>query len=187
MFYVARIDKWKRQDEAIKILKLIKDSGLEMKLYIAGQIISDTYYKEIKQLIVELDLVDDVVFMGVIDRYMINIMSKLAIASFSLYDMCNLGNIFHEMLAAGAVIVSKDDGSLDYFIENRKNGFLINSNEEACESIIEIMKDKEYENSIRENAIKTSMTKMKNWEERINDEIDLIKKYAISRSGKDEK
>ena len=92
-----------------------------------------------------MQLKDHVVFLNAISRDTINIMSKLAIASLSLNDMCNLGNVFHEMLSAGAVIISNNDGSLDEFIKHGENGFLINDLEEACDYIIKVMNDKEYE------------------------------------------
>ncbi len=178
LFHVARIDRWKRQDKAIRILKLLKDKNYNLKLYIAGQIISETYYEELKRLIDEMQLKDHVVFLNAISRDTINIMSKLAIASLSLNDMCNLGNVFHEMLSAGAVIISNNDGSLDEFIKHGENGFLINDLEEACDYIIKVMNDKEYEKRIREKAISTSKEKMKSWEERVGDEIELIERYS---------
>lgn len=174
LFYVARIDRWKRQDEAIKILKMLNDRGYNFKLYIAGQIFNQKYYEELKNMIEELKLDRNVIFMGVINKEQINIMSKLSVCAFSLYDMCNLGNVFHEIFSAGGIIISKNDGSLDYFIEHGKNGFLLNDITEAPEYIETIIKDKSYEMELRFNAKSTSLNKMKTWKERINEEIELI-------------
>lgn len=178
LFYVARIDRWKKQEDSIKILKILKDKGYNLKLFIAGQTGNKEYLNELTSLVEELGVKDEVVFMGPISRDEINLMCKLAKASFSLYDICNLGNVFHEMLSAGAVILSKNDGSLDKFIVNGENGFLINNVEEGAENIIKILNNKEYEKTIRENAINTSVQKMRTWDERVDDEIKLIKKYS---------
>ena len=174
LFYVARIDRWKRQDEAIKILKMLHDRGQKIKLFIAGQIFNQEYYNELLELINNLDLKNYVVFMGVINREEINIMSKLAICSFSLYDVCNLGNVFHEILSAGGIIISKNDGSLDFFIEHQKNGFLLNDINEAPQYIESIISNKEYEKELRIRAQRTSIEKMSTWEHRIDKEIKLI-------------
>lgn len=180
LFYVARLDRWKRQDYAIKILKELNNRGINIKLYIAGQRVDEKYYNELKQLIVNLKLEDKVIFLGAIGRNEINFMSKAAIASFSLYDMCNLGNVFHEMLSAGAVIISRNDGSLDDFIVNGYNGFLIDNIDDGVNCVIKVLNDPGYRRSIRNNAIYTSRNKMKTWEERVDDEIKLIEKYANS-------
>lgn len=174
LFYVARIDRWKRQDEAIMILKMLHDRGHKIKLYIAGQVFNQEYYEELLDLISALNLKSDVVFMGVINREKINIMSKIAVCSFSLYDMCNLGNVFHEILSAGGIVVSKNDGSLDYFIEHKKNGFLLNDIDEAPKYIESIISNKAYEKELRTRAIKTSIEKMNTWSDRISREIELI-------------
>ncbi len=178
LFYVARIDKWKRQEDAIMILNLINKRGYNLKLYLAGQIINKDYYEELKKLIQKLGLEDNVIYMGVINREQINMMCKLAICSFSLYDMCNLGNVFHEMLSSGAVIMSKNDGSLDNFINHKENGFLLDNIEEAPDYLEQLIRDKDYERSIRENAIKVSRNKMLSWNERVDKEIEIIEGYA---------
>lgn len=174
LFYVARIDRWKRQDEAIKILKMINDRGYNLKLYIAGPVFNQEYFNELVELIEKLDLKEQVVFMGVINREVINIMSNLAICSFSLYDVCNLGNVFHEILSAGGIIMSKNDGSLNYFIEHEKNGFLLNDINEGPRYIESVLSNKRYEQELRIKAKKASLKKMSTWEERINREIELI-------------
>ena len=114
------------------------------------------------------------IFMGAVDKDTINFMCKTAIVSFSLYDMCNLGNVFYEMLSAGAVIVSCNDGSLDEFIANQENGFLVDSDEEAADQIENIYNYPEKADIIRKRALQTAEKFLPSWQERVDQEVDLI-------------
>ncbi len=178
LFYFARIDSDKRQDKAIDILYKLNNKGYNFNLYIAGHVTDYKFYQKLQDKVKQLGLKDNVFFIDALDKDEINAMCKMATASFSLYDICNMGNCFHEMLSAGAVIVASNDGSLDEFIENEKNGFLIDNLQQGVDYIIKVYEDKEYEKSIRYNAVKTSRKKMKTWEERVDDEIKLIEHYA---------
>lgn len=178
LFYVARITPWKRQDKAIDILNILKQNGYDFNLYIAGQIQDENYYEKLIKKVDELNLSKSVKFLGPISKPYVNAMCKDATACFSLYDVCNLGNVFHEMMALGAVVVATDDGTVSQFLSDRKNGFLINDLNNAAQDIIDIFNDKEFENKIRVNAKRTSEERVKSWDDRINDEIVLLKKYA---------
>lgn len=180
IFYVARFDEWKQQERAVRILRVLKKNNKDLHLYLAGppEKGNPSYFNYIMRCIDEWDLNDNVTYMGNIDAKTINIMCKLAVASLSLYNVCNLTNVFHEMLAAGAVVIVKNDGVVNEFIKNGVNGFLVDSEEDAINIIEELINNKDLVSLIRENAIITSNSRIKTWEERIQDEIDLIKKYV---------
>lgn len=180
IFYVARFDKWKQQERVVRILKVLKERNIDIHLYLAGppEKGDPSYFNYIMKCIDEWNLKENVTYMGNVDAKTINIMCKLALASLSLYDVCNLTNVFHEMLAAGAVVVVKDDGVVNEFINHGVNGFLVDTEEDVISLIKELLNNDEMVAKVRENAINTSSTKMKTWEERIDQEIELIKKYA---------
>ncbi|PNT91549.1 glycosyltransferase family 4 protein [Clostridium thermosuccinogenes] len=180
IFYVARFDEWKRQERAVRILKALKDKNVDIHLYLAGPPEKNNpyYFNYVMKLISDLNLEDSVTYMGNINSDTINKMCKLSVASLSLYDVCNLTNVFHEMLAAGAVVIVKNDGVVNDFIRSGENGFLVNDEDEAVTIIERLITEKELGPMIRKNAIATSKSKMKTWDERINDEIDLIKRYV---------
>lgn len=182
IFYVARFDEWKRQERAVRILKKLNDKGYDMHLYLAGppEKNNSWYFNHVKNLVDQLGLERNVTFMGQVDSNTINMMCKLAIASLSLYDVCNLTNVFHEMLAAGSVIVVKNDGVVNDFINNGENGFLVNSEDEAVEIIEELILNPSIGKDIRKYAIDTSRNKMMTWEERIDKEIELITQYSVA-------
>ncbi|AHM57289.1 hypothetical protein EAL2_c20080 [Peptoclostridium acidaminophilum DSM 3953] len=180
IFHVARFDSWKRQDRVVKIIAELKKRGRDIHLYLAGpnKTIGNSYFDSITKLIKELDIEDRVTYMGNIDIKTMNVMCKLAMASFSLNDVCNLTNVFHEMLAAGAVVIVQKDGTTEGFIDHGINGFYVNNNEKAVELIENLLCSRYKVDDIRRAAIKTSEEKMKTWKQRIADEINLIKKHA---------
>jgi glycosyltransferase involved in cell wall biosynthesis len=185
IFYAARFDAWKRQDRAIRIIAELKKRGEDIHLFLAGphKTVGTSYFDRVMQLVKELDVEDRVTYMGNVDAPTINIMCKLALATLSLYDVCNLTNVFHEMLSAGAVAIVQKDGTTDGFIEHGRNGFYVNSDSEAVEIISRLLHEPEGTGKIREEAKRTSRQKMKTWDQRSQDEIDLITKYATREDG----
>jgi len=178
LFYAARVSRWKRQDRAIDILYKLKQKGYVFNLYIAGQLQEEDYYQELVTQAKELGVEKQVIFLGAISKTHINAMYKMATACFSLYDVCNLGNVFHEMMAIGAVVVATDDGVVNKFLTDNESGFLIEDNDDAVNDIIRVCNDKALSDTIRKNAVISSDNNVKSWNERINQEIALIEKYV---------
>lgn len=180
IFYVARFDEWKRQERAVRIIKKLNELGHDIHLYLAGPPEKNNpwYFEYVMKLVEELGVEKSVTYMGQIDSNTINIMCKLSIASLSLYDVCNLTNVFHEMLAAGSVIVVKNDGVVNDFINDGENGFLVDDEDEAVSIIEDLILDPSIGRTIRQRAVDTSKTKMLSWDQRIEKEIQLITKHV---------
>lgn len=180
VFYVARFDEWKRQERAVSIIKKLKDRGKDIHLYLAGppEKGNPRYFEYVMNLVKELGVEDRVTYMGHINSRTITMMCKLSIASLSLYDVCNFTNVFHEMLASGAVVVVKNDDVVDDFINNGDNGFLVENEDEVVSIIETLLFDDNLSTKIRERALATSKEKMLNWDQRIDKEIQLIMKHA---------
>lgn len=183
IFYFGRIAQWKRQDRAIEVIKLLKDKGLNSQLYLAGQIAANDegYYKEIMQKASRLGVEEQVKYIGTITREEANYMAKNSDVSLLLYDVTNMGNVFHELLADGAVIIALNDGTLNDYLVNGDNGYLVNDEAEAAEIIAELISNQDNGKVIRENAINKSKQSMKSWGDRVFDEIEIIKK-AVRKS-----
>ena len=181
LYYCARFDNWKRQDKVLNIIYELKKRGRHVNVYFSGPQEGE-YYDEIKKMVLEKNLQNQVVFMGNTDLETMTVMNQLALASLSLYDVCNLTNVFHEMLASGALIISKDDGVLNDFIEHGKNGFLVGEDDSEVVNLVEYLLDNSsIISSVRKNAKLTSELKARTWNERIRDEIDLIKKFSYKK------
>lgn len=175
LLYVARITPWKRQNLAIEIVKLLKEKGIKIKLYMAGQKdISFEYYSQLMDLIKLYGIEDQVEYLGVLDQVEIYSMASNATACLSLYDISNLGNVFLEYLASGGVIISINDNSLDGLIINGENGFLIDNMQEAAEIVERLLNEPVLFEKIKSNAMHTANEKIPSWEERVNFEVGLI-------------
>lgn len=176
IFYCARFDDWKRQDRVLRIIHALKCQDIIINCYFAGPFdtLGDRYFKEIVELAEELEIANQLVFMGGVDKKTIFIMNKLAIASLSLYDVCNVTNVFHEMMSSGALIVIKDDEPVRDYIEHGHNGFLVNSDEDVIQVLVKIIESPNEYDFMRENVICASSSLTKSWAERVADEIKLI-------------
>lgn len=181
LFYPARIDSWKRQDRAISIIKRLRDEGIYMHCYFAGGVSVEDYYEALKRQIADEKLEDLVHFLGNVDKETMISMNKNAVASLSLYDVCCFTNIFHEMMSSGAIPIVKNDGVVDDIIINGHNGFLVSDDDLEVINIIKKLLETDNNDHIRRNAIIKSLEYTKSWDDRINDEIELIKRHSKVR------
>lgn len=178
IFYAARFDRWKNQDRVIGIMKRMKEEGLNINCYFAGAVTVKDYYNEVLELVKNLNLEGCVHFLGNLNYTEISAMHKAATASLALYSVCNFTNVFHEMLANGAVAIVKKDGVVDTIIRNGENGYLVGDDDGEVINIIKTLLESPISDNIRQNAIQTSLQYIKEWDTRVEDEVDLIKKYA---------
>ncbi len=178
LFYFARFEEAKGQINGVELLKKLVEKGLDIKIVFAGQFSVPSYVNKVKELLSSYSLQDKAVFLGQIDRAEISVLAKKASASVFFYYASNMGNCFHEVFRAGGVVVSFNDGSLDDYIVNRENGFLVDSITEAAEIIENMAENKIDTEGIRREAIKSSNALMKTWDARVDDEMELLKKYV---------
>ncbi len=181
IMYVATITRWKRHDRAIELIKRLKERGIKSKLLLVGNCPPDSFSwkQELVEMIDRYGLNDDVEFRGSMARedFLYLAMKSKVCALFQ--DTTNMGNVFHELLGVGAVILSLNDGSLDGFIENGNNGFLVNSIDEAADIAEKLIKNEIEVDTIRRNAIATSQKLLVSWDERFEKELQLIKNAKV--------
>lgn len=177
ILYVATVTGWKRHDRAIEMIKILKDDGVDCNLYFAGSFPeTDVEWKnKLDKMVDDYNLKDRVTFLGSLNREEFLYMSKKALACPLFQDTTNMGNVFHELFAAGAVVISLNDGSLDDYIENEKNGFLVNDMYEAAETVKKLLNNDTVSNRIRIAAEETSKAKMITWDQRFEKELELIR------------
>ncbi|PXW92008.1 glycosyltransferase involved in cell wall biosynthesis [Streptohalobacillus salinus] len=176
LFHAGRIDPIKRQDRNIEILKVLKDKGYDLKLYLSGHFDEESdYYKHLVQLIKKFNLEDRVKFLGPIDRDKLKAYSYYSVCTLLMGDISNTGNVFYEVFSTGSIVVGLDGIGLRKFIENNKNGYLVNDNNDAVFSIEKLLNASNEElNAVRSGAIRESRIKLENWDKRVNKEIDLL-------------
>jgi len=182
ILYVARITNWKRQDLAVQLVYYLMKNNVDIDLLLIGQSDSNGYLEKIKDIAAKLGVSERVKYLGIKNKKEIYALAENACANLFFYDVCNLGNVFHETLSVGGIVIGKNDGSLDKFIINNENGFLINNIQESVLIIKKLISNKEYYNEIKKRAIETSKMKMLSWDDRSNIELEIIKN-AITAKG----
>ena len=187
--YVGRIALWKRQDKAIRVLAHLKEKGVTAHLYIAGQVnpCDQPYYESLVGLAQKLGVTDQITYCGALTREEIALMNKACDISLLMYDVSNMGNVFHEMLSDGSALVALNDGSLDQFCKHNINCMLIEDEEDASQAIMKILNQPAFQQQLREQAMISSQQKMRTWQERVEDEIQLIENAGISYEKYDKK
>jgi glycosyltransferase involved in cell wall biosynthesis len=174
LFFAARFDNWKRHDRILKILHSLHQKNVSLHLYFAGGVQSETYHKEIKQLVRAYDLEQYVHFLGPIKQHELKLYAYHAVANPLMYDVSNLGNVFFESFAVGAIIVGIDDGSLDDYIEHQKTGFIVSDEDHACLVVERLLMDKQISKTVRGNAKVAAQEKVLSIDKRFDMEVELI-------------
>jgi glycosyltransferase involved in cell wall biosynthesis len=182
ILYAARFDPWKRQDRVVNILYRLHQNGYSIHLYFAGAYQLPDYLELINEKVAGYKLTDYVHFFGAIPQDDLRNLAHYAVANPFMYDGMNLGNVFYEVMSMGGVVVSLDDGSLNEYIVNNKNGYLVKDEDEASYVISEIIKAPDEVKSIRKNAYITSREKFMSAEERFGNEMKLIESYSKKTS-----
>lgn len=175
--YVATVTGWKRHDRAIEMVKIMRDRGYTGKLLLVGNIPPDcaAYKQRLDDLIAAYGLQDQVVFKGSMAREDFLYLAMKAKVCPLFQDTTNMGNVFHELFGVGAVIISLNDGSLDGFLEDGKNGFLVENMEQAADIAEKLISGEIDVEAIRQAAMETSRKLLCSWDERFEKELELIR------------
>lgn len=174
LLYTARIDSWKRQDRAIELLNILHRENIKFYLLFAGHEYNSEYGKSLRALVQEYNLSDYVEFLGAIENNRLLTFMKSAFVNLFFYDVSNKGNAFIESFMAGGVIVALNDGSVNQYIKNGENGFLVNNEVEASKIIISLIKDEAKRKSVAQNVRIDAKKMFKSWDQRVDIELQLI-------------
>lgn len=154
ILFVGRITKAKGLRILIKALKKLKtDFNKELKLFIVGGDISGVMHSEIesrekkyiKKQINELNLSDDVIFLGPVER------EKLPYY-YSLADICVVPSLYEsfglvavEAMACGTPVIASKAGGLAHTVKNGYSGlhFVPGSSDHLAKKILGIITDSE--------------------------------------------
>lgn len=154
ILFVGRITKAKGLRILIKALKKLKtEFNKELKLLIVGGDISGVMHSEIeskekkriKKLIKELDLSDDVIFLGPVEREELPYYYSLADVCVvpSLYE--TFGLVAVEAMACGTPVIASKVGGLAHTVKNGYSGlhFVPGRSDHLAKKILEIITDSE--------------------------------------------
>lgn len=180
LFYAARVDDWKRQDRVIRLLHLLHGRGHKIHIYFAGLTQSQAFLRKLHNLIRKYELQEYVHFLGAIMQDDVRNFARNAVANPSFYDVSNLGNVFFEIFSMGSVVVGLDDGSLNDYVSNGHNGFLVLDENVAADVIENLLLGKIDGDVIRRRASETAALKVLSAAKRFEWEVDLIEAHARS-------
>jgi glycosyltransferase involved in cell wall biosynthesis len=111
---------------AVKVLKFLKDAGLEAELCMVGPD-SDGSQNQVKQLAKDLNI--QVTFTGKLTKKEWIILSKLYTVFINTTNIDNTPVSVIEAMALGLPIVSTNVGGIPFLIENKKHGILVKKND----------------------------------------------------------
>ena len=175
LFCPSRIEPRKQQHLAIEILERLHAIGHnDVYLYFAGHISDPDYWHDIQAILEKKRISNFVKYLGAIGKEQLLYNYQNSIATLSLCNFSNLGNVTIEALSSGANLIALNDGSLDGIIQNGVNGILIDSAQEGAERISDLIQCPDLSRAMREAAIRHSEKMFLTWGERINIEVQFI-------------
>ncbi|MDF2369215.1 MAG: glycosyltransferase [Rhizobiaceae bacterium] len=174
LFFAARLDPWKRHDLVVETVRILHERGLPVNLYFAGAIQSDSYFQQVMKQAADAGIANYVRYLGGIPSDDLRRYAYYAVANLFMYDVSNLGNVFFETYTTGGVIIGRNDGSLDEYIDAGRNGFLIDKPEQAADIIEGLLSDQYDVDAIRQAAMQDSRQRCFSMDERFNAEVAMI-------------
>lgn len=186
--FVGRVMPLKRIDFILESLKILKEKGVSFKFYVVGK---GMYLDKLKKLTSILNLEENVVFMGFVDREMFPLLyARADLLLFpSIYD--NFGLVKVEAAAfstAGVYVKNTQAGS---GILDKHNGFISEDNpQDFANTIYDAIQDREKLNEIGINASNEIYYNWKDCTDKLVEQYRRIineKKEKLSEKGKKEK
>ena len=168
--YLGRLVEEKNPHRLIRIINLLKVNLPPVKMAIIGD---GVFFDDIKDKITQEGLDENVVMFGFKSNpYKIVSQSKVMLMT-SLREgtpMCAL-----ESMALGVPVVSTKTDGMCQLIENGKNGYLYDTDDEAAQILFKLLKSNEQMQEASKNAIHKSnvYNNIKNYKNRILDLYNL--------------
>ncbi|MBQ4602618.1 MAG: glycosyltransferase family 4 protein [Clostridia bacterium] len=123
LLWCGRFLDWKHPDDALKLAAKLKESGYDFHLNIVGK---GEMEEELKQLSLDLGLLDYVTFLGSMPPERVReYMEEAGIYLFTSDRKEGWGAVLNESMNSGcAVIANQAAGSVPYLLKNRENGLV---------------------------------------------------------------
>ena len=173
---IGRIQKQKRQLEAIEFLNSFREINNDFKCYFIGGPSGnsgDDYFVELKQIVKDLDLESHIEFLGNLPQSKIRELlnrSKLLIHT-SEYE--TFGLVAIEAHSVGVPVISINQGSLKEIIDNNINGYIAESFKDPYlnEFTLKILNDDKFADYISKSSINSA--KKYDWKNTTKELINL--------------
>ena len=149
MIYVGRLTFQKDPQRLMRLCALLKESKPDLKVAIVG---TGELEEEVKQLCVELNIRDNVHFLGFQSNPIKMVHDSKAMILTSRWEgtpMCAL-----EAMALGTPVVSTPSDGMTDLLDDGINGYLTDDDAVMAEKLLKIMGDPEHRAFLGENARK---------------------------------
>jgi len=161
ILYVGRISKLKNIDGLIKVFSLVCKELPDSELRLCGAFESEEFQMYCSRLVGQLNLDNNVQFMGLADSEVV--LKELSGASvlvlLSHLEMSPM--VIEEAMAAGVPVVASNISGIPYMIKHGENGFLVDrsAHKATAEYICELLLDNELQLNISLAAKKQALEK----------------------------
>lgn len=137
---ISRFDRWKDPEGVIKAFK-IAQKEVKARLILLGNVATDDPEgMEVFESILH-EQNDEILIMSVEDTELVNALQHKADVVLQKSIKEGFGLTVTEAMWKGTPVIGGRTGGIPYQIEDRMNGFLVSSVEEAAESIVTLLKD----------------------------------------------
>ncbi|AQQ71511.1 GDP-mannose-dependent alpha-(1-6)-phosphatidylinositol monomannoside mannosyltransferase [Limihaloglobus sulfuriphilus] len=173
LLLLGRLTYWKRQDRVVKAMPTILKKYPEAKLVIVGK---GELREDLEILTNELGLSESVLFYGAILHKQIKYFFNASDIFIMPYDVSNLSNTLIESLIAGCCVLTRDVGSTTEVVSDGENAVVLSpgETEEFAEAIIDLLGNPDKRRILSKNAYETAMERFSTWDERMEEEYNLI-------------
>ncbi|MDQ8180808.1 glycosyltransferase family 4 protein [Pelagicoccus sp. SDUM812005] len=176
LFYPARLERWKRQDIALEILsKLHHIHHLKFRLVCAGHIYDKSWHTELLEKAENLGVAPYFTHHERLNKEEMIQTYSSSFATLSLYDLSNLGNVAIEALATGALLMARNDGSLNSLVANKKSAILIMNADQGAHEIARLYEAPQERLKLMKSAKEVAQKVFKPWSTRCRTEEAIIK------------
>lgn len=175
LFCPGRIAPKKRQHLCIEMLSYLHRAGhKEIRLVLAGHTSDQSYLEYLYQLAGELRVLNSVEYAGIYDKEQMLSAFRNCLGVLSFQKVSNFSNVCIEALAAGAVVVASDDGSLDELVVDGKSVILAKDSKIAAQRFACFVDGTRNLSEIGEEAKSAVRQKLRSWDDRVAEEVELI-------------
>jgi len=170
---LSRLSAWKRQDRVIKAMPRILKKVPNARLIVAGD---GPMRADLERLAEDLGVNRHVRFIGMVLHSQVYDVLSVADVFLQMNDLSCLGNTLLEALASGRTIVTWDVGNTNEVIVDGVNGRLLPDAEPSsiADAVIELALDRKKRERLARGARKFAQEHLLSWEQRLDQEIDLV-------------
>lgn len=172
---ISRLVNWKRVDLLIRAIPSVIKLYNNIQFIIVGD---GEEYPNLVQLTKDLNISQNVIFTRSVPKEDISKILSITDIFISLYDISNLGNPLIEAMTSGKAIITLDHGEFGGLLHNMQNCILMTDDDlpDLPDKILLLAENSNLRENLGNNARKTAELVFRTWDERIQIEIETIKK-----------